>query len=158
MSVMIEKYERWFMYGTAIMLALFFGAIVLSVTESNAHLQTDNGIVDSNALRDTPPFDEPGVVQTGPNSYTAVVISQAWQFTPSEIRVPAGAEVTFVVASQDVIHGFMIPQTRVNGMVIPGRITELTQTFDEPGEHTIICHEFCGIGHNRMYGKVVVEG
>ena len=91
MSVMIEKYERWFMYGTAVMLALFFGAIILSVTESNAHLQTDNGMIDSNALRDTPPFDEPGVVQTGPNTYTAVVISQAWQFTPNEIRVPAGA-------------------------------------------------------------------
>ncbi len=43
-------------------------------------------------------------------------------------------------------------------MVIPGRITELTHTFDKPGTHTIICHEFCGIGHNAMFGEVVVEG
>lgn len=157
MGTMIEKYERWFLYATAILLAAFFGAIVLSVTESDAHLQTDNGSIDPTAVRETPPFDEPGVFQTGDGTYDAVVIAQAWQFTPSEIRVPAGSEVTFYITSQDVIHGFMVPRTRLNGMVIPGRITEMTQSFDEAGEHTIICHEFCGIGHNAMFGKVVVE-
>jgi len=85
-------------------------------------------------------------------------VAQAFVFTPSEITVPAGAEVTFLIASKDVIHGFMIPRTTANAMVIPGQVTEVTYSFDDPGEHQIICHEFCGIGHHQMYGKVVVEG
>ena len=106
----------------------------------------------------TPPFDAPGLYQVGENQYQAVIVAQAFVFTPSEITVPAGAEVTFLVASKDVVHGFMIPRTTVNAMVIPGQVTEVTYSFDETGEHQIICHEFCGIGHHQMYGKVVVEG
>ena len=46
----------------------------------------------------------------------------------------------------------------VNAMVIPGQITRITGTFDEPGEYNIVCHEYCGIGHHGMWGKVVVGG
>jgi cytochrome c oxidase subunit 2 len=47
-------------------------------------------------------------------------------------------------------------------MVIPGQITRVTQTFDEPGEYKFVCHEFCGlaneqVGHHSMFGRVVVE-
>jgi cytochrome c oxidase subunit 2 len=37
-------------------------------------------------------------------------------------------------------------------------VTRVVYTFDEPGEHLIICHEYCGIGHHNMWGKVIVEG
>ncbi|MHC4593143.1 MAG: cupredoxin domain-containing protein [Planctomycetota bacterium] len=76
---------------------------------------------------------------------------------PSEIRVPAGAEITFRLTSADVVHGFQIEGTRVNVMLLPGQITELTYTFREPGEHILICHEYCGINHHLMSGRVVVE-
>ena len=29
--------------------------------------------------------------------------------------------------------------------------------FDEPGEYLLICHEYCGLGHHMMYGRIIVE-
>ena len=29
--------------------------------------------------------------------------------------------------------------------------------FDEPGEHLLVCHEYCGIGHHTMAGRFIVE-
>jgi cytochrome c oxidase subunit 2 len=104
-----------------------------------------------------PPFDTPGVRQVGPDRYEAVVVARAWGFTPTEIRVPAGARVTFRVTSLDVIHGFHVEGTRINLMVLPGQISELSYTFDQPGEHLMICHEYCGVGHHGMAGKVIAE-
>lgn len=158
MGLKVERYERIVLYATVVVLVLAFGAIVLSAVESNIHLPEDYRTIDPNAVYQTPPFDEPGVYQVGEQEYEAVVVAQAFSFTPSEIRVPAGSTVTFLVTSTDVTHGFLIPRTVVNGMVIPGHITRITADFDEPGEHLIVCHEFCGIGHHAMYGKVVVEG
>ena len=62
--------------------------------------------------------------------------AQAFGYEPNEIRIPRGATVDFVVTSKDVIHGFMIPGTTVNTMIIPGQVTHVQYTFDEPGEYT----------------------
>src|SRR5690606_25792409 len=108
-------------------------------------------------VRTTPPFDNPGVREIGPNRYEVVVIGQAWSFVPSEIRIPAGAEITFIATTPDVLHGFHIEKTKVNLMLIPGQVSRATYTFREPGEYVVICHEYCGLGHHTMYGKVIVE-
>lgn len=158
MSLHVEKYERIFLYLTVAVLVAAFAAIVLSVVESNIHLPEKSATIDPAQVDTTPPFDAPGVFQVGENEYQAVIVAQAFVFAPSEITVPAGAEITFLITSKDVIHGLLIPRTNVNVMVIPGQVSEVRYTFDEPGEHLIICHEYCGIGHQGMYGKVVVEG
>lgn len=162
-KIMIEKYERYFLYASIVLLVAFFAAIMLSIAEAGIHLPTRDDTLDPAAVDQTAPFDAPGVTQIGENQYRAVIVAATWQFTPSEIRVPKGSEVEFVLTSRDVIHGILIPQTTVNAMIIPGRVTRVTATFDEPGEHTIVCHEFCGlanegIGHHSMFGTLVVEG
>jgi cytochrome c oxidase subunit 2 len=42
-------------------------------------------------------------------------------------------------------------------MIVPGQITKVTATFRKPGEYLIVCHEFCGGGHQAMFGKVIVK-
>jgi cytochrome c oxidase subunit 2 len=42
-------------------------------------------------------------------------------------------------------------------MVIPGHISEITVDFDDPGEYTMLCHEYCGIGHHNMSARIIVE-
>lgn len=158
MAIKVERYERIFLYLTVTLLAFFLVAIVMSVAESGIHLPTAEGRIDPAEVRTTPPFDQPGVYETGPGTYEAVIVAQVWSFDPAEIVVPAGAEVTFVTTSVDVIHGFQVWDTTVNAMIIPGQITRVTASFDEPGEYEIVCHEYCGTGHHLMYGKVVVQG
>lgn len=153
----IELYERVFLLLGIALLIAGLAAIGISVVSAGVHVPSPGGRVDPQTLRQTPPFDEPGVRQTGDNEYEVVMIGQIWSWTPNEIRVPAGSEVTFRVSSPDVIHGLLIENTQVNIMIIPGQISEVTQTFEEPGEYLMICHEYCGTGHHTMFGRVVVE-
>jgi len=45
----------------------------------------------------------------------------------------------------------------VNVMLIPGQISRVTARFNREGEFFIACHEYCGIAHHTMGGKVIVE-
>ena len=152
-----KRYERIFLSLGAGLLVIFLGALVYAAVGMGIHLPGHAGEIDPRMLRSTPPFDSPGVRQVAPGSYEVVLIGQAWSFAPNEIHVPAGAEVRFRATSADVVHGFMLEGTRLNAMLIPGEITELVYRFEERGEHLLICHEYCGRGHHKMFGKVVVE-
>ncbi len=154
----MARLERIFLTLTGI--ALFVGvlAIVASVAVGGVHLPGPTGRVDPNAVRQTPPFSAPGVFPEAPGRYRAVLLARAWAFQPAEVRVPAGSIVTFVITSQDVIHGFMVEGTDVNAMVIPGQVTTVTAHFPRPGTYRFLCHEYCGVGHHAMFGQVVVEG
>ena len=153
----IEYYEKIFLVLGLVVLVAGLGAIGASVWAAGIHVPSPAGRIDPRDVRTTPPFDQPGVREVAPGEFEAVIIAQTWAFQPNEIRVPAGAKVTFRVTSVDVIHGFLIENTTVNAMVIPGQITRVTYTFEEPGEYLLICHEYCGIGHQGMFGRVVVE-
>jgi cytochrome c oxidase subunit 2 len=83
-------------------------------------------------------------------------IGQQYSFTPDCILVPAGTTVTFRMTSADVVHGFLIADTNVNLMLVPGYISVITARFDAPGERHMPCHEFCGVGHEGMWGRITV--
>ena len=153
----VHSYERAFLVVGAVMLGVFGGALTYASVALGIHLPGAVSRVDPATVRSTPPFDATGVRQTGPDRYEVVMLASAWQFQPAEIRVPAGAEVTFLATSTDVIHGVHVDDSRVNMMLIPGQVSRNTYTFEEPGEYLMVCHEYCGLNHHNMYGKVVVE-
>jgi cytochrome c oxidase subunit II len=153
----VHTYEKAFLGVGATLLVVCGAALVYATVAHGFHLPGATARLDPRDVLTTPPFDDPGVREVGPNRYEVVVVGAAWAFRPAEIRVPAGAEVTFISTSTDVLHGFHIEGTRVNMMLIPGQISRLVHTFTEPGEHLLICHEYCGIGHHMMAGKVIVE-
>lgn len=157
MAGRVHVYERAFMVLSALMLVAFLVALGYAAFEMGLHLPSRAGEIAPDAVARTPPFDDPGVHEIGSGRYEAVVVARAWGYAPAEIRVPVGAEVTFRVTSIDVIHGFHVEGTRINMMVLPGQISQLAYTFDEPGEHLLICHEYCGVGHHAMFGKVIAE-
>ena len=153
----VETYERAFLWLGALLLVACLGALLYASVVMGLHMPGRAGIIDPQAVRTTPPFDNPGVRQIGPNAYEAVLIGQVWSFVPNEIKVPAGAAITFTATSPDVLHGFNIEGTRINMMLIPGQISQQTYRFEEPGEHLVVCHEYCGVGHHTMYGRIIVE-
>jgi cytochrome c oxidase subunit II len=153
----VHAYEKAFLaMGGALLIACLL-ALLFASAARGVHLPTHGHPVDPQQVHTTPPFDQPGVRQTGEDRYEVVMVAQAWSFNPSEIRVPAGAEVDFIVTTPDVLHGIHIEGTRVNMMVIPGQVTHSSYRFREPGEHLVVCHEYCGLGHHVMYGRVIVE-
>ena len=36
-------------------------------------------------------------------------------------------------------------------------VARATARFERAGEYPIFCHEYCGIAHHVMWGKVIVE-
>lgn len=153
----IHRYEKAFLLLSGVILVIFLGASFYAAVGMGIALPSREGEIDISEVRNTPPFDDPGVREVAPGVYEVVVLGQAWSFIPNEIRIPAGAEVTFISTSADILHGFNIEGTRVNVMLIPGQVSRVVHRFDEPGEHLLICHEYCGLGHHLMSGKVIVE-
>ncbi|MCL6593389.1 MAG: cytochrome c oxidase subunit II [Alicyclobacillus sp.] len=77
----------------------------------------------------------------------------------NDLRVPAGQNVLFNIHSADVIHGFYIPEVRIQQDALNDRITQfwmnanpadVGKTFDVP------CDQFCGTGHPIMVAKMTV--
>ena len=153
----VHTYEKAFLWVGVIVLIACAGALAYASLGMGIHLPGASGRIDPARVYSSAPFNRPGVRLTAPNRYEVVMIGQAWAFNPPEVRVPAGAEVTFTATSVDIIHGLAVAGTRLNMMLIPGQISRNTIRFDEPGEHLIICHEYCGLGHHTMSGKVIVE-
>ncbi|HSL70615.1 MAG TPA: cytochrome c oxidase subunit II [Longimicrobiales bacterium] len=153
----VHTYEKAYLLLGAATLIACLAALAYSGLAMDIHLPTRVAEVDPARLQSTPPFDQPGVRQVDEDEYEAVIIGRAWAFVPAEIRVPANAEITFVSTSADVIHGFNVAGTRINMMLIPGQVSQLKYTFRRPGEYALICHEFCGLGHHLMSGRIIVE-
>lgn len=74
----------------------------------------------------------------------------------NEVRVPVGKPVKFLMISQDVIHGFYLPEFRVKQDILPGRYTFLWLEPDKPGRYDIYCTQYCGAGHSTMRAVMIV--
>jgi cytochrome c oxidase subunit II len=160
----MQRCEKAFLAACAVVLVIFLCALGFSSVAMGIHLPSHSAMIHYEAgqklrqvLRHTSPFDHIGVHEIAPGRYQAVVIGRVWDFMPTEIDVPLGAQVNFVATSADVIHGFFIVGTRVNMMLIPGYISEFDYRFTKPGEYLLICQEYCGRLHHTMSGKVVVK-
>jgi len=154
---MLHKYEK-------IWLTLAFGVIVFSIAVTGYQtFANDMGPpsgrdrIDPELVDETAPFNNPGVYEVGDNQYEVVMTLQTFSFTPNEIEVPVGAEVTFIMTSKDIIHGIQVVNTNLNAMVMPGLIQHIKQTFHEPGEYLILCNEYCGVGHQVMSATITVK-
>lgn len=153
----VYLYElAWILPSIAIPVGMLV-ALIVTAFGAGIHVPGDAGRVDPTQLATTPPFDRPGVVQVGPGQYEVRMVAGIWSFAPNEIRVPAGSTVTFVATSRDVVHGLLIPRANVNVMLLPGQVARVTARFNRPGEYPFFCHEYCGIAHHTMWGKVIAE-
>jgi cytochrome c oxidase subunit 2 len=153
----IHRYEKIWIGITIAAIILMLAAISLASFGLGLQLPGDAGAVDPAKLAQTPPFDKPGVYQITEGKYQVVMVAFAWAYNPNEIKVPAGSQVTFKITSRDITHGIYIEKTNINLMILPGQISEATVTFKDPGEYLFLCHEYCGVGHQAMAGKVIVE-
>jgi cytochrome c oxidase subunit II len=89
-------------------------------------------------------------------SVTVRLIAEQYAFVPDCAQVPVDTPVKIRITSTDVIHGFLLPATNVNTMVMPGFIAEVRTRFTRPGVYNMPCHEFCGDGHHGMWARVNV--
>ena len=153
----IHRYERWWLAFGVAMLFMFLGLIGFAAVADGINPPSDMQQIDPHKVSQTPPFDRPGLRRLPDGSYEAYYVARVFSFDPPLLHLAAGSKVTFYVTSADVVHGFFIPDTGINMMAIPGWVNEQTHTFDRRGEYLLICHEYCGIGHQNMFAKIEVR-
>lgn len=83
------------------------------------------------------------------------LLGRMWSWYPI-LKLRKNTEYTLHLSSADVNHGFGLYPVNINFQVVPGYDYGLKIVPNESGEFTIICNEFCGIGHHMMVGKVIV--
>jgi cytochrome c oxidase subunit 2 len=84
------------------------------------------------------------------------VVASKFDFSAKEIRAKKGQPLTVVLRSTDFVHGFAVPDFNVRTDGIPGKTVELTFIPDKRGRFVFLCDNFCGEGHDRMSGFLVV--
>jgi len=153
----IDLYERIWMWCALAIVVVFLTAIGISTfayaVRPPSHMETINPA----AVMQDARFSTPGVTTLPDGSVHVTMIAMMFAFVPNEVHVPVGHPVTFRITSMDVTHGFEITGTNANTMVVPGYVSQLTYTFRKPGEHLVVCNEYCGVGHHTMQGKVIVD-
>jgi cytochrome c oxidase subunit II len=156
-QIHIDEYERRWITALTIMLGVFFASLIAGAAIFGVRPAQEGGFINPNKLNETM-FANPGVRHMGGNRYEVVMTAQAWSFNPREITVPKDSVVTFYVTSSDVTHGFIIEHHNVNFEIVPGHIVTSRVHFREEGEFKFLCHEYCGRGHQTMYGTIYVTG
>ena len=84
------------------------------------------------------------------------LIGRLWQWWPI-LELQKGQTYRLHISSMDWQHGFSLPPGNLNTQILPGYEMVLTITPDTNGDQTIICNEFCGIGHHNMVGKIRIK-
>jgi cytochrome c oxidase subunit II len=149
--------NRWVAIMLA-MLALMMAVIVVTGVTHALHPPSNVETIDPTTLHLNGEFVESnlGTAAEPDGSVTARIVAEQYAFVPDCTKVPVDTPVKFRLTSADLIHGFLLPATNVNTMVVPGFIAEVRTSFNRPGVYNMPCHEFCGSGHHGMWAKVRV--
>ena len=154
----VELYERIWMWCAGVIIVIFLGTIFVMAGAQTVHPASHLETVDPTALAEHPEFSNPTVTLRGDGTVVVSVVATMFSFAPDPIEVPANRPVMFRLTSDDVVHGFQIVGTNANAMAIPGYVSQFTVTFAKPGEYLITCHEYCGLVHHSMVGRLIVKG
>jgi len=83
--------------------------------------------------------------------------AKKYQFDPNVITVKKGERVKLVITALDRDHGFKLEAFGINQKLKKGDPATVEFTADQAGTFPFQCSEFCGFGHGKMKGKLVVE-
>ena len=88
---------------------------------------------------------------------TFEIVASRYAFDPARIEVAQGDHVKLRLRSADTTHGLAIDAYGVK-VAIPRGGEEVSVEFmaHRPGTFRMTCSEYCGSGHRRMQGRLVV--
>jgi cytochrome c oxidase subunit 2 len=153
----LHQAEKIWLRAGVIMLGCFMALITMLALVDGIIPPSSGTTIDPTRVSTTPPFDHPGLHRIGDRQYEAYYVARIFSFLPAEMHVPVHSRIVFYITSPDVVHGFSVPKTGINVMVVPGWVSSISYTFRERGTYLLLCNEYCGAGHHLMSGKIFVE-
>ena len=149
--------KRWLLAMVGLLTVLMAVVVVTSMMGA-IHPPSNVERIDPTTLHLSGEFVESnlGTAQERDGSLTARLVADQYAFVPGCVKLAVDTPVKFRLTSVDVVHGFLLPATNVNTMVVPGYVAEVRTRFTRPGVYRMPCNEFCGNGHHGMWTHVVV--
>jgi cytochrome c oxidase subunit 2 len=83
--------------------------------------------------------------------------AKKYEFNPNSLTVKKGERVKLIITALDCDHGFKLEAFGINQKLKKGAPTTIEFTADKVGTFPFQCSEFCGFGHGKMKGKLLVE-
>lgn len=154
----IDQTEIKWVWISILMTIIMIGVLTAYAVGSNIHPPSGFEPIDSTRLHLSKEFaeDNLGIKKNSDGSLVLTMVAARYGFYPSEIEVPVDTPVKIRIASADVLHGVHVPFTNFATMVVPGYISEVNTTFQKTGDFTLLCNEYCGLGHDHMWSRLKV--
>jgi cytochrome c oxidase subunit II len=106
-------------------------------------------------------FLAPAAAIGGPPQETAVrefkMTAKKYEFDPAVITVKQGDKVRLIITALDRKHGFELKEYGINQVLRKDDPTTIEFAASKPGTFVFRCSVFCGWGHRKMKGKLIVE-
>ncbi len=122
-------------------------------TTAKAFQESTQAFVDKYEVRKEGPRNYPVVAP--PAGGDVYMLARLWDWWPI-LELKKGETYRFHLSSLDWQHGFSLQPANINIQVVPGYEHVFTLTPNASGEYSVICNEYCGIGHHLMIGKILV--
>ena len=122
-----------------------------------------NTIIDSNVSNN---LGATLVAQSTTKPEEIEVIAKQWEWafrypqaniTTAELHLPKNKPVRLVLKSEDVIHGFYVPEFRFKQDIIPGHVLDFTFTPTTAGKYKLHDSQFSGTYFALMEADVYVD-
>jgi cytochrome c oxidase subunit II len=84
------------------------------------------------------------------------LIARLWSFYPV-LELEKGKTYKLHLTSMDYNHGFSLQPANINIQIVPGFEHVVTVTPNQSGTYSVVCNEYCGIGHHTMVGRIYVK-
>lgn len=144
----VLQLERRIVIVSVAFVLTLFGLAALAINLFHVGLPT--------CLADIKPFEKGELISHSPTHFELHYVARMWEFEPKEVTVPAGSTVDIYVTAPDVTHGLILLGTDLNLMAVPGVVNYARVKFDQPRNYQLLCHEYCGTGHERMAASLRV--
>ena len=144
----VPKLERQIIVISVAFVVVLFGLAAMAINMFHVGLPT--------CLTDIKPFQKGELITHSPTHYEVHYVARMWEFDPEEVVIPAGSTVDVYISTRDVTHGIILLGTDLNLMVVPGVVNYTRVKFDQPRTYQLLCHEYCGTGHEQMTAKLRV--
>ena len=120
-------------------------------TTPAAFIKKSNAMIEQYQVREENGYP----VVHAPGGSDVYLIGRLWQWWPI-LEFEKDQSYRLHISSTDWQHGFSLQPLNINLQIHPGYEMVVTVTPNEAGEFSIVCNEYCGIGHHTMLGKLYV--
>ena len=142
------KLERRIVIISTAFVIVLFGLAAMAINMFHVGLPT--------CLTDIKPFQKGELITHSPTHYEVHYVAKMWDFEPKEVTLPVGSTVDIYLSTPDVTHGLILLGTNLNLMAVPGVVNYARVKLDQPRTYQLLCHEYCGTGHERMAANLRV--